>query len=62
MSIDPSTKPGAGEPAHAWRNRDYDETSEARPARRRWLPWVAALMSLGLLSGMLWPSIKPLFE
>ena len=62
MSIDPSTKPGAGEPPHEWRNRDYAETDGEAKARRRWLPWVGALLSLGVMAGMLWGSIKPLFE
>jgi len=60
--MDPSTKPGAGTPPHEWRNRNYDETVEAKPVRRRWLQIAAALASLFMLFGLLWGVVKPLVE
>lgn len=62
--MDPSTKPGAGAPPHeGWRNRDYSNSDEIRPARRRWLLVVAALLSLCMVGSGLWSLIiKPLLQ
>lgn len=59
----PGSKPRPGEAPHeSWRNRDYDERTEARPRPRRWLQIVAALMSVLMLAGALWTMLKPLLD
>ncbi|MGE0151504.1 MAG: hypothetical protein AB7R90_02720 [Reyranellaceae bacterium] len=61
--MNPPTKPGPGEAPHEkWRNRDYGETAEATPSRRRRLQIVAALLSVLMLLGLLWNMLKPLAD
>ena len=62
--MDPTTKPGAGEPPHeGWRNRDYGEEEEAKPPSRFWLQATFVAIMLFMLAGMVWSGIlEPLLK
>lgn len=62
--MDPTTKPGAGEPPHeTWRNRDYGNEEEAAPRSRFWLQATFVALMLFMLAGMMWSGIlEPLLK
>ena len=61
MSMIPQSKPDDDPPSHeTWRNRPYDEATEAQRPQRRWLRIVAAVLSLFMLLGLLWGILQPL--
>jgi hypothetical protein len=56
MTPNPDPEPS---PHETWRNRDYDEATEAKLPQRRWLRMVAMALSLFMLLGLLWGIFQP---